>query len=152
MTSVLIGKEEIWNSQGESHMKTEAEGYAHQGNLSLWGAARSLERGMEWPHLPQALQKGSALLDPRLLALIFRTLRECISVKLPTQPVPACSKLSLQTQEMNISSIIYHLSTMLFCKRDTILKNYLCTGSQIKCFLLKLIFFNIKISSKMLCS
>lgn len=79
-------------------MKTEAEGYAHQGTLRFMRCLQKLGKRHGMTLSPSGLQKGSALLDPRLMAfLIFRTLREDISVKLPTQPVPACNNLLLQT-------------------------------------------------------
>lgn len=107
----------------------------------LWGSTRGLERGMEWPHLPQALQKGSALLDSRFWPSWFSEfwVNTFLLSYLPSlyQPVVICY-CRLRKWIYPLLFIIYP-PCYLFYKRNTTLKNPLCTGSQIKCFLLKLI-------------
>lgn len=96
---------------------------------------------MEWPCLPQASRRDPLYLIPGLWPSWFSELWEkTFLLSFPPslyQPVIICY-CRLRKWIYHLLFIIY-LPYYLFYKRNTILKNHLCTCSQIKCFLLKLI-------------
>lgn len=108
--------------QGESHVQREAASFAAQGNLRFMRCHQNREMlGMTL--YPSASRGSQPCLTFRLLAFEFSELWENKFLL----SHPACSSLLQQPQEVNTSSIIYHVSTILLadshCKGNTILKD-----------------------------